>query len=524
MPRHIFRLAQRAAGVLLHPTSLPGPHGIGDLGPAAHEFVDFLAAAGLRWWQMLPLGPPGPGHSPYSARSAFAGSPLLISLDGLVADGWLTPADARPPRGLPAGRVAYPAVARYKRGRLRLAFEAFTQAGGPASAAYVRFCRSQAAWLDDYALFAALATAQRSTTWTGWPTEWRRPRAGGGPRPGRGSDHGRGSDQGLARAIEFERFVQFAFDRQWTALHKHAQARGVGLIGDLPIFVAHESADVWAHPELFDLDAAGRARTVSGVPPDLFSRTGQRWGHPHYRWSRHAATGFAWWIARLRRLFEQFDAARIDHFLGFSRVWAVPGRARTARRGRWVATPGAELFAAVRRALGPLEIIAEDLGLLTPAAAALRDRLGLPGMRLIQFAFGGDAGSRYHLPHNHPRRCATYPGTHDNDTVAGWLESLRAADRRARSDASSAYRRLLRYCGQSTVNHWDVIRLVLQSPADLAIIPLQDLLGLGSAARMNTPATERGNWAWRLTDARPLQRLSERMRELLDTYDRLPPP
>jgi 4-alpha-glucanotransferase len=510
-----FFLADRAAGLLLHPTSLPGPHGCGDLGPEAYRFVDFLAAARQRWWQMLPIGPVGPGNSPYSSQSAFAGSSLLISLERLVDDGLLDRSAVVPLRGARDDRVAYAAVTRFKLARLRAAFIRFAERGGLTSAAYRHYCTLQAAWLDDHALYTALRRSQSNRGWADWPPGLRR-RSGGEVR--------RAAER-LHAACDFERFVQYQFDRQWTALRRHAHRAGVALLGDIPIFVAHDSSDVWAHPELFDLDASGRPRTVSGVPPDSFSRTGQLWSHPHYRWNRHKASGFAWWVARFRRAFELFDAVRIDHFLGFHRVWAVPGRAKTAQRGKWVKTPGAELFQTLRRRLGRLEIIAEDLGLVTPEAAALRERFGFPGMRLLHFAFGNDAGDRYNQPHTYPYNCVVYPGTHDNDTTVGWFEKLHRADRQRRHGGGlTPYRRVLRYLGTAGREiQWDIIRLAFSSPANTAIIPVQDVLGLDSKARMNVPATMRGNWQWRMLRGRLTPALARRLRDLAEAYGRVPP-
>jgi 4-alpha-glucanotransferase len=322
--------------------------------------------------------------------------------------------------------------------------------------------------------------------------------------------------------LDFERFVQFEFERQWSNLRRHASRRGVGLIGDIPIFVAHDSADVWAHPELFQLEADGRAKFVSGTPPDMFSRTGQLWGHPQYRWARHRASGFAWWLGRLRRMFALFDAVRLDHFFGFYRVWSVPGRARTAQHGHWIRTPGRELFQAVQRTLGRLEIFAEDLGVETPGALALRDRFGFPGMRLLQFAFG-PGPRQYHAPHNYPRQCVVYPGTHDSDTTVGWFGLLKRAARKSRrAGESSDYERVLRYLGTDGREiHWDLIRLAMLSVANVAIIPAQDLLGLDNEARMNIPATAPGNWEWRLRAGAPTAGIARRWRELAVAGDRL---
>ena len=508
-----FHLTERASGLLLHPTSLPSPHGVGDLGAEAYRFVDFLAAARQGWWQMLPIGPPGAGNSPYSALSAFAGNPLLISLERLARDGLLSHSDVVPPRGLPPDQLNYAAVARYKQPRLRRAFSAFVQRGLTSDRAYHDFCDAHADWLDDYALYTALRHAHRQQSWLTWPAElrFRRPVAL------------RRAARDLAAGVEFERFLQFQFDRQWQALKIYANDRGVGLIGDIPLFVAHDSADVWAHRELFDLDASGRARTVSGVPPDRFSPTGQLWGHPQYRWSRHKVTGFTWWTARFRQTLEQFDAVRIDHFLGFTRVWAVPGRAKTTRRGQWVKTEGAALLATLRRQLGRVQIIAEDLGPGTPASYALLDRFDLPGMRLLHFAFGSGKGSLHNRPYNFPHNCVVYPGTHDNQTTVGWFRRLQCEARVARDPRRAAeLGRVLRYLGTTSGEiHWDIIRLALASPANLAIIPVQDILGLGDEARMNTPATATGNWRWRLKPHQLTAQHARRLYDLVEIYGRL---
>ena len=502
-------LERRACGVLLHPSSLPGPHGSGDLGPQAHAFARFLRDAGQTWWQMLPICPADAGGSPYSSDSAFAGDPLLINLDALIRDGLLTDADSRPGRGLRADRISFAAVARFRRARLARACDAFLSRRLPV--AFRRFCERNAHWLEDFALFRALKDAHGGRTWLQWPRAIRLRR----------SAALRDARQALAGAIDREQALQFLFDRQWHALRETCRALGVGLIGDLPIFVCHDSADVWAQRELYRLDAAGRPRVVSGVPPDYFSKTGQLWGHPLYDWRRHARDGFAWWIARFRTMFERFDAVRIDHFLGFNRCWAVPGRAKTAMRGVWTPSPGYELFAAVRAALGKPEIIAEDLGLLTPAAAALRDELGFPGIRLLQFAFGD--GARYDQPHNYPRRCVAYPGTHDNETAVGWFRNV-SRDRRRGRDGWTTRERALRYLpSEGREIHWDMIRALYASPSDTVIVPLQDVLGLDNRARMNTPATTKGNWRWRITaplGGGEFGRASAALRGLALTYER----
>lgn len=442
--------SRRRAGVLLHPSSLEGPDGIGDIGPSAHRFMRWLAHCGVASWQMLPIGPVGPGDSPYSSTSSFAGEPLLISLDGLVKEGWLPRsrlAQAREARVTDAASV-WRGARRFKRPLLREAYERFLALGGVRGRDYRRFVASRA-WLRDWCRFEA----------------------------------SRGEEPGFAA------FLQFAFDRQWAHLRREARALGVELIGDLPIFVAPFSADVATRPDLFRLDAHGRPEVVTGVPPDCFSRDGQRWGHPHYRWSAHRREGFRWWRERVRSALERFDLLRIDHFVGFVNAWEIPARDRTARCGRWRSTPGRELLSALRRDLGELPFIAEDLGAVTPAVVALREEFHLPGMRLVQNAFS--AYDSLDLPHRHPVRCVVYPGTHDNDTTLGWWRSLDPARRR----------RFLHYAGGSSKDAVEsMIRICCASPAELCVVPMQDLLGLGSEARMNTPGRARGQWSWRMTD------------------------
>lgn len=492
-----FSFQRRAAGLLLHPTSLPGPHGCGDLGPEAFAFVDFLAAAGLMWWQMLPVNPPGPGGSPYSALSAFAGSPLLVSLARLAEEGLLRGADL-PAASFRRDEVDYAAAARFRTACLRRAWEVFGARRG-ADDRLAQFRAEQEHWLADWTLFAALRRAQRGRAWYDWPAELRLRRTAALRR----------AERELAGEIGYETFVQYQFRRQWEALRAYCRRRGVGLIGDIPIFVGYDSADVWAHRRLFTLDARGRLKLKSGVPPDNFSRDGQLWNHPLYEWKRHAAEGFAWWIERFRAAFAQVDAVRIDHFLGFDRCWAVPGGAATARRGRWLRSPGDALFTAVRRALGRVEIIAEDLGLLTESAAALRDRHGFPGMRLLHWGFGEGA---YHLPHSYVRNCVVYPGTHDNNTTVGWYRELPAA----------AAERVRRYTGgDGREVHWDLIRLALGSVANTAIVAVQDVLGLDATARMNYPSKARGNWKWRLVEGQLGAAQAARLRGLAEVFGRM---
>ncbi|MHB1158988.1 MAG: 4-alpha-glucanotransferase [Chloroflexota bacterium] len=492
---------RRESGVLLHPTCLPGPHGIGDLGTDARSFVDFLEDGGQRLWQMLPLGPVGHGNSPYAAPSAMGGNPLLISLEILAKEGLLGEADLQPASPLPADHVDYGAVAAFKMPLLRQAYRRFMDIATPSQLLELdQFCRENGSWLDDYALFAALKAAHRSAPWTRWEREVaaRQPKAMERCR------------HQLAEEIQFRKFLQLEFARQWRVLKRYANDRGVRIVGDIPIFVALDSADVWSRPEMFYLDERGNPSIVSGVPPDYFSKTGQRWGNPLYRWDVLARQGYDWWVERFRVTLAQVDLVRIDHFRGFQAYWEVPAQHRTAERGRWVQGPGEQLFHALEEALGPLPVIAEDLGIITPDVELLRDRLGYPGMKVLQFAFGDDARNP-HLPHNLERRCVLYTGTHDNDTTVGWFSSRTPRERAA----------ILRYLGTDGREiHWDMIRLALASVAEVAVVPVQDLLGLGSEARMNLPGHASGNWGWRLTSGQLRPELAARLRELAITYGR----
>lgn len=495
----------RASGVLLHVTSLPSPYGIGDLGPAAYEWVDALARARQSWWQILPLGPPGAGDSPYQCYSAFAGNPLLISPQRLVEAGLLSPDSARAPSDLPENHVDYPAVRQFKNRLLTEAWTAFNGgAGRSLRGAFRRFCTTHSHWLDDYALFMALRDEYRQRSWTSWPHDLvRRERLALGEARRRHAD-----------AIGCHQFGQFLFFRQLDQLRRHARRASVRLIGDLPMFVSPDSADVWANPGLFLLDERRRPRVVAGVPPDYFSKTGQCWGNPLYNWPAMKRSRFDWWVRRLRATLRQVDLVRLDHFRGLEAYWEVPASNRTARRGRWVKAPGAELLKTLLSALGGLPFIAEDLGLITPQVEALRDDFGLPGMRVLQFAFGGSFDNPF-LPHQYSRNAVVYTGTHDNDTTAGWYASL-SADEQARVRRYAS-------CDGAHVA-WDLVRLAWASVADLAIAPLQDVLGLGPEARMNTPGNPTDNWRWRFT--RPMLRndLLDWLRDLTETYGRAPNP
>jgi 4-alpha-glucanotransferase len=497
----------RTSGIVLHPTSLPGPYGVGDLGHGACRFVDFLAAAGQGLWQMLPLGPTGYGDSPYQCLSAFAGNPLLISPDFLVDEGWIDATDLGGST-FPPDQVAFGPVRGWKLNLLGRVYERFqARAGAAERGAFASFCDGQAHWLDAYALFAGLKAAHDQRPWTDWPEAL-------ALRDARTlAAWGRAQAEDLQR----ERFFQFVFARQWARLRAYAHERGVRLVGDIPIFVAHDSSEVWSHPEWFHLDGRGLPTVVAGVPPDYFSATGQRWGNPLYRWDRLAETGYRFWVDRLRHTLELVDLVRIDHFRGFAAYWEIPGGEPTAVRGRWVPGPGLDLFRAVRQALGDdLPLIAEDLGVITEDVEALRDGLALPGMAILQFAFestAGGFGRNQYLPHNHRKRLVVYTGTHDNNTVRGWWAG-------AEEPVRDHVRRYLNTDGANL--HWDFIRAALSSVADSALFPLQDALGLGAEACMNRPGTADGNWTWRFTEECLTPELAVLLRELSDLYGRLP--
>ncbi len=502
----------RSSGILLHPTSLPGKFGVGDLGDAAYAFIDFLAASRQSLWQVLPLGPTGYGDSPYQCFSAFAGNTLLISPERLVDEGLLAASDfARSPK-FPAERIDFGEAIKYKNTLLRKAFENFKHTTDVSlRGGFETFAQQSASWLDDYALYRALKDAGRGAAWNKWepPLVRREPAALADAR------------EELYDAVEAQKFYQFLFSKQWSALKAYGHERGIKIVGDIPIFVAHDSADVWTNPFLFKLDDMGAPRVVAGVPPDYFSATGQLWGNPLYVWERMQADGFRWWIERVRATFETVDILRIDHFRGFAACWEIPGGDPTAERGRWVPAPGRELFTAIKRALGELPIIAEDLGVITPDVEALRDDFGFPGMRILQFSFGGDPRN-IDLPHNYIRNVAVYTGTHDNDTTVGWFKS-EAGEGSTRNDEQIERERgfCKKYLDTDGKEiHWDFIRAVFASVANTAIVPLQDVLGLGTEARMNLPASTSGNWAWRYKAAALTDKLSARLREMTELYGR----
>jgi len=469
--------ASRSAGLLVHPTALPSPFGIGDLGPEARRFADFLQSAGLSRWQILPLGPTGYGDSPYSALSSFAGNPLLVSPETLVEDGFL---DSRElPPAVPPGPVDYPAVEASRAPMFDAAHRRFA-AGAPETLRdeYRKFREGAASWLEEYALFLSLKERFGGSLWLEWDrgARLREPAALASAR------------RDLETPIERHRFTQFLFERQWQALRGYARERGLSIVGDVPIFAALDSADVWARRDLFKLDAEGRPTVVSGVPPDYFSQTGQLWGNPIYRWPAHAEEGFRWWIERLQAVLARCDAVRLDHFRGFEACWEVPAGEPNAVNGKWVKAPGGKLFDAVKSALGEVELWAEDLGLITPGVERLRDRFRFPGMKVIQFAFGDDAKNPF-LPHNLVPRCVAYTGTHDNEPTRSWFAGLSERERA----------RVLAYTGTDGREiERDLARWLFASVADTVILPIADVIGGGAEARFNTPGKSEGNWRWRL--------------------------
>lgn len=506
----------RRGGILLHPTSLPGPYGMGEIGPHAYRFADALKEMGQRLWQMLPLGPTGYGDSPYQSLSTFAGNPLLISFDLLVEDGLLSPARLRDFPRFPETYVDFGPVIQARMAVLNTVCRSFRRRATKAmQEEFDRFCAENAEWLDDFALFFALKHAHDLRPWHTWEPELvhRDPRAL------------RAARKKYATAIRNVKLCQFFFFKQWHRLGEYCHARDIHIIGDIPIFVAHDSADVWAHPELFYLDENGQPTVVAGVPPDYFSSTGQLWGNPLYRWDTHKATGYAWWIERIRRTLELVDILRIDHFRGFEAYWEIPATEKTAVNGRWVKGPNADLFVALESALGRLPIIAEDLGVITPEVEALRDRFQFPGMRVLQFAFGNDAKAADYRPESYPPNCVVYTGTHDNDTTIGWFHSEPGKNStRTKEDIEKERAFILAYLkSDGREIHWDLIRLAYGSNADTAIVPLQDVLGLGSEARMNVPGTESGNWRWRFTWDQLTPEIKARMRQITEASGRCKP-
>jgi 4-alpha-glucanotransferase len=505
----------RSSGVLLHPTSLPGAFGIGDLGPSAFEFIDVLASARQRVWQVLPLGPTGYGDSPYQCFSAFAGNILLVSPQLLIEDGLLTEAETGHSHRFTSGDVDYAAVIAHRSAIWPRVLDRFDAAGSTAMRdRFDRFCRAHANWLDDFALFMAVKEAHGNVAWTAWEPDI----AARDP-----SAIARWTAR-CARDIRLHKLTQCVFFEQWQRLRDACRARAIEIMGDLPIFVAHDSADVWAHRGFFRLDSDGQPTVLTGVPPDYFSATGQLWGNPHYRWDTLADTNYAWWIERFRALLALVDRVRIDHFRGFEASWEVPRAATTAMQGEWVKGPGASLFAAVQAALGTdrLPFVAENLGVITPDVEALRARLQLPGMAILQFAFGNDPQAPDFKPHNYSRNLVVYTGTHDNDTTIGWWTGGIGHSTRSDTERDSEREHATRYLDLDAREvHWQFIRAALASVADTAIVPAQDLLGLGSEARMNRPGTDTGNWRWRLAPGQLTRETARRLAVMTELYDRV---
>ncbi|HKE25661.1 MAG TPA: 4-alpha-glucanotransferase [Bryobacteraceae bacterium] len=478
----------RASGILLHLTSLPGPFGIGDLGPEAFRFADWLAQGGQKIWQVLPLGPVGYGESPYQLFSVFAGNPMLISPERLLERGWLAESDLSTARSFPQDRVEFEKVLPWKTRLFQRAFARF-----PGSPEFDAFTRENAGWLDAFSRFMALKEANGGVSWRDW-------------NPSLEAD---------PRAIEFHKFLQFEFFREWRELKSYCANRGIAIMGDVAIYAAMDSADVWSRPDLFRFDA------VAGVPPDYFSATGQLWGNPIYRWDRMKAEGYAWWIARMRAALDLFDLVRLDHFRGFEAYWQVPAGETTAIHGEWIKGPGAGIFQALEAELGKLPLVAENLGVITPAVEAIRHQSGFPGMAILQFAFGNDPQADSFKPHNYEANLVAYSGTHDNDTANGWWrseggDSTRPADDVLREKALA--RSYLNTDGSQI--HLTFIRALIASVADTVLFPMQDVLGLGSEARMNTPATASGNWRWRMRGDAATAAGAERLRNLTKLYGR----
>jgi 4-alpha-glucanotransferase len=508
-------LNRRTSGVLLHPTSLPGRFGIGELGNEARDFVDFLAQTRQALWQVLPLGPTGYGDSPYQCFSAFGGNPLLVSLERLVADGLLSPSDLALVPEWPEGEVDFGSVIAFKKPLLRKAGLAFSdKAKRGQQDAFIGFCRDKAAWLDDFALFMALKERHGGVAWNRWDRELvvRDPAA---------LERARIE---LARELHVERVIQYLFFSQWAELRAHAHGHGIQIMGDIPIFVAHDSADVWAHPGLFHLAADGSPSFQAGVPPDYFSATGQLWGNPLYRWDVMARDGYRWWVERFRTLLESVDIVRLDHFRGFEAAWEIPGGETTAIKGRWANGPGAAFFETLGQALGSLPIVAENLGVITPQVEELRQRFGFPGMAILQFAFGDDSQASDFLPHRFPRNVVVYTGTHDNDTIVGWWNAGVGESTRTEGQVERERDFCRRYLNtDGTDIHWAFIRQVLASVANTALFPLQDVLGVGASGRMNVPGRMGGNWKWRFAASDLTPQVRNRLATLTQTYGRALP-
>ena len=493
----------RASGILLHPTSLANAYPIGDLGPSANAFADFLFSSGQRRWQMLPIGPTGGDNSPYQSPSAFAGNPLLLSPDRLMEQGLLSREEISPPISDQVGSVNFTGAARWKTALLKKAFEHFgEQKHVGRQSEFDTFSREESYWLEDFSLFSAIQESKNTADWTRWQLDLRT----------RQPDAVLRAQKRFANDIRYHEFVQWQFSVQWKELKAYCATKGIQLIGDIPLFVAHHSADVWAHPELFKLNAAGNPMVVAGVPPDYFSKTGQLWGLPVYHWEALQAEKYCWWIERLRMAFSRFDVNRLDHFIGFVRTYEVSAQAKTALKGKYLPGGGAAFFKAIREALGSLPFIADDLGDTTPEVVALLDQFQIPGTRVLQFEFGSQLENNSNPPAPHPLETVVYTGTHDNDTTAGWYKNLSITQRELLQQMLGA---------RDGEIVWAMIRAALASKANTAIIPAQDLLELGSEARMNLPGIAQGNWGWRLQAGVLTEKLSHRLRSLTVEYGRL---
>jgi len=493
----------RQAGILLHPTSLPGPDGIGDLGPAVYQWVDSIKKAGFTLGQVLPLGPTGYGDSPYQCFSAFAGNPYLVSPALLLDEGLLHRDDLAERPSFPVDRVDYGSAIQWKNKLLHTAYNRFCRIHPPLlTDEFNEFQVKEKEWLNDFSLFMAIKESMGGRSWNEWPK---------GLRKRRPDDLAAFTNE-FSDEIQYHQFRQFLFFRQWNQVHTYVNETGIKIIGDIPLFVAYDSADVWANPDLFFLDPEGNPQFVAGVPPDYFSATGQLWGNPLYKWNYHRETGYAWWIARIKSTLAMFDFIRLDHFRGFAGYWEIPAGMPTAEKGRWVNGPGTDFLSSVNRVLGSLPIIAEDLGEITPDVVELRDKFNLPGMKIFQFSFATDPTDPF-LPHNYPVNCVAYTGTHDNDTTIGWYQTAPEVER-------DFCRRYLA-CDSNGIP-WEMIRAVWQSVARIAIAPLQDFLSLDTSARMNYPGRTGGNWSWRMTTNGLSDDLIRRIHEINWLYNRLP--
>jgi 4-alpha-glucanotransferase len=500
---------KRQGGILLHPTSLPGRQGIGTLGREAKDFLDFACQSGIKLWQVCPLNPTGYGDSPYQCFSAVAGNPLLIDLEELVRQGLLAPSDLAPFAKLPQDRVDFGALIPHKWTAIGKAYENFAKLGtktDPAAksmvARFEAFRRGERDWLPDFALFMACKAEFGGVSWDNWPASIKN------------REHGAMAEyrQKLAKAIQLQEFAQWLFFSQWNELRALARDRAIHIMGDMPIFVAYDSVDVWTRRELFQLAADGRPTAVAGVPPDYFSPTGQLWGNPLYNWEAMEAEGYQWWIDIIKHKLRLFDYLRIDHFRGFAAYWSVPFGNPTAEHGKWIHAPGKKLFTAVMDAIGQAPIIAEDLGLITPDVIELIQHFGFPGMKVLQFAFDSGEGND-HVPHNYVPNSVVYTGTHDNDTVLGWFKGAKEGDRQFTRD-------YLVLQGPEKTLHWEFIRAAFATVANIAVIPMQDILGLGSEARMNRPGVLGGNWSWRYQKGELKPAISQKLRQLVTRYSR----